>query len=132
MDNRQLRAVLVSLQDRLSVEDRARLHFYLKNEVPRMIGDDSTLTGTLKLMDSLFDQDKINDTDFDLLIDAFTQIRCLDAAQTLKSILPQIKKSFFILFVSFRISASYVINWFKSFNIEFIINDANKNTIDIH
>jgi DNA-binding MltR family transcriptional regulator len=35
-------------------------------------------------MQSLFDQDKINEKDFSLLIDAFKQIRCFDAVQLLK------------------------------------------------
>ena len=85
MENRRSRAILVNIQDRLSNEDRARLHFYLKNDASRTTVDDLTLIGTLRLMDALFDQDKINDTNFTFLIDAFTQIRCFDAAETLKS-----------------------------------------------
>jgi hypothetical protein len=84
MDNPHLCSILVNLQHHLSDNDRERLHFYLKNDVPRSIGDDSTLNGTLKLMQSLVDQDKINEKDFSLLIDAFKQIRCFDAVQLLK------------------------------------------------
>ncbi|CAF1461604.1 unnamed protein product, partial [Adineta ricciae] len=73
-----------NLQDRLSNDDRKRLHFYLGNDVPRRIRDDPTLGGTLNLMDSLFDQDKINEEDFTYLIEAFDQIRCFDAAKLLK------------------------------------------------
>ena len=64
MDNHRLRAIILKLQDRLSNDDRKRLHFYLGNDVPRRIRDDPTLSGTLSLMDSLFDQDKVNEKDF--------------------------------------------------------------------
>jgi hypothetical protein len=83
MNNHHLRSILLNLQYRLSDNDRERLHFYLKNDVPRQVGDDSTLSGTLKLMQSLFDQDKINEKDFTLLIDAFKQIQCFDAVHLL-------------------------------------------------
>jgi hypothetical protein len=93
MDNHHLRSILLNLQYRLSDNDRERLHFYLKNDVPRTLGDDSTLNGTLRLMQSLFDQDKINEKDFSLLIDAFKQIRCFDAVNLLKG--------FFCIFLNF-------------------------------
>jgi len=35
-------------------------------------------------MDSLFDQDKINEQDFTFLIRAFEQIQCIDAVNLLK------------------------------------------------
>ena len=60
---------------------------YLKNDVPRRIGDDKPLNGTLNLMESLFDQDKINEHDFTFLINAFTQIQCFDAVKILKGII---------------------------------------------
>jgi len=84
MDNPHLRAILLKLQDRLSDNDRKRLHFFLGNDVPRRIRDDPSLSGTLSLMESLFDQDKISERDFSLLIDAFDQIQCTDAAKILK------------------------------------------------
>lgn len=84
MDHQQLRATLIKLQDYLTDDDRRRLHFFLGNDVPRRIRDDPTLSGTLSLMESLFDQDKINEQDFTLLIHAFQQIRCLDAAKLLQ------------------------------------------------
>ena len=87
MEINRLRSIILKLHDRLSNEDRKRLHFYLGNDVPRPIRDDSTLSGTLNLMDSLFDQDKINEQDFTLLINAFDEIRCFDAVKLLKSIL---------------------------------------------
>jgi hypothetical protein len=83
MDNQHLRAIILKLQDRLSNDDRKRLHFYLGNDVPRRIRDDPSLSGTLNLMDSLFDQDKINEQDFTLLINAFDEIRCIDAVKLL-------------------------------------------------
>ncbi len=84
MNNRRLRALIVRLQDRLSEDDRKRLHFFLGNDVPRRIRDDPSLGGTLSLMESLFDQDKINDDDFTFLINAFDEIQCLDAVRVLR------------------------------------------------
>ncbi|CAF1472872.1 unnamed protein product [Adineta ricciae] len=84
MDSIRLRSIILNLQDRLSNDDRKRLHFYLGNDVPRRIRDDPTLGGTLNLMDSLFDQDIINEKDFTYLIEAFHEIRCFDAVKLLK------------------------------------------------
>jgi hypothetical protein len=84
MDNQHLRAIILKLQDRLSDDDRRRLHFFLGNDVPRRVRDDPTLSGTLCLMESLFDQDKINEQDFTFLIHAFDEIRCIDAAKLLR------------------------------------------------
>jgi hypothetical protein len=84
MDSHHLRAILLKLQDRLSDDDRKRLHFYLGNDVPRRIRDDPSLGGTLCLLESLFDQDKINEQDFDYLISAFDEIQCLDAVKLLR------------------------------------------------
>jgi hypothetical protein len=116
MNNRHLRSILLNLQYRLSDNDRERLHFYLKNDVPRQVGDDSTLSGTLKLMQSLFDQDKINEKDFTLLIDAFKQIQCLDAVHLLKGL--------FYLFLSSI--------WFNIINVEhqrrMLLSGSNQST----
>jgi hypothetical protein len=84
MDNHHLRAIILKLQDRLSDNDRKRLHFFLGNDVPRRIRDDPTLGGTLSLMESLFDQDKINEGDFTFLINAFDEIQCTDAVKLLR------------------------------------------------
>ncbi|CAF1445667.1 unnamed protein product, partial [Adineta ricciae] len=84
MDSHRLRAIILKLQDRLSDDDRKRLHFYLGNDVPRRIRDDPTLGGTLSLMESLFDQDKINENDITFLINAFDEIQCIDAVKLLR------------------------------------------------
>jgi hypothetical protein len=84
MDNHHLRAIIIKLQDRLSDNDRKRLHFFLGNDVPRRIRDDPSLGGTLCLMESLFDQDKINEQDFTFLINAFDEIQCIDAVKLLR------------------------------------------------
>ena len=85
MDNYKCRSILLKLQDRLSDDDRKRLHFFLGNDVPRRIRDDPSLTGTLSLIESLFDQDKISEQDFTFLIKTFDEIQCKDAAQLLRS-----------------------------------------------
>ncbi|CAF1209909.1 unnamed protein product [Adineta ricciae] len=79
MDYHHLCAILLNLQDRLANDDRKRLHFYLGNDIPRRFRDGPSLSGTLSLMDSLFDQDKINEDDLTHLINALEQIRRLDA-----------------------------------------------------
>ena len=84
MDNQPLRSIILKLQDRLSDNDRQRLHFFLGENVPRQIRDDRTLNGTLRLMESLFDRDKISEQDFTLLITAFEAIQCVDAAKLLR------------------------------------------------
>ena len=86
-DAHDLRGILVRLQDHLTSDDRRRLHFFLGDDIPRRIRDDPTLSGTLSLMESLFDQDKINGEDFTFLIDAFDAIQCRDAANILRGFL---------------------------------------------
>ena len=84
MNGHQLRGILLKIQDFLSDDDRKRLHFLFGDEVPRRIRDDPSLGGTLSLMESLFDQDIINEEDFTFLIQAFEAIHCIDAAKLLK------------------------------------------------
>ena len=84
MDNHHFRSILLTLQDRLSDDDRRRLHFFLGDDVPRRISDDPSLSGTLSLLESLFDQDKISAENFSFLIEAFDEIRCLDAVKLLR------------------------------------------------
>ncbi|CAF2052185.1 unnamed protein product [Rotaria magnacalcarata] len=84
MNAHRLRAILLKLQDRLTDDDRKRLHFFFGNDVPRRIRDDPSLGGTLSLMEFLFDQDKINEEDFTFLINAFEAIQCVDAAKLLR------------------------------------------------
>ena len=84
MRNYQLRSTIVKIQDHLTAEDRDRFHFYFGNHVSRTIRDDSTLAGTLDLINELFERDQINERDFNLLIDAFDTIQCIDAASLLR------------------------------------------------
>lgn len=85
MNSHRLRAFLVRLQDRLSDDDRKRLHFYLSDDVPRRIRDDPTLEGTLDALQTLFEKDHINENDSTFLINAFEEIQCFHAANLLKS-----------------------------------------------
>ena len=84
IDNRHLRGIILKLETRLSDDDRTRLHFFLGNDVPRRIRDAASLRGTLDLIESLFDQDKINAKDFTFLINAFDEIQCMDAVKILQ------------------------------------------------
>ena len=84
IDNRHLRGLILRLENRLSDDDRTRLHFFLGDDVPRRIRDDDSLRGTLDLIESLFDQDKINGKDFTFLINAFDEIQCMDAVKLLR------------------------------------------------
>ena len=84
MDAYRLRAIILKLQDRLSNDDRQRLHFLLGDDSPRRIRDNPSLGGTLSMMESLFDQDKISENDLTCLINALNEIQCLDAAKLLR------------------------------------------------
>jgi hypothetical protein len=84
MDNHDLRAMILKVESRLSEDDRKRLHFFLRDDVPQRFIDDLSLSGTLNLIDSLITQDIINENNVNFLIDAFYQIRCFDAVRLLK------------------------------------------------
>ncbi len=81
------RALLLKLQDCLSDNDRRRLHFIVGDTIPRYLRDDPTLSGTLSLLESLFDQAKISDQDFDYLIYAFREIHFYEAVKRLQGLL---------------------------------------------
>ena len=80
------RALLLRIQDLLSDDDRHRLHFLLGEDVPRYVRDDVSLSGTLRLLDSLLEKTFISDGDCAYLINAFTKIQCLDAARRLQGL----------------------------------------------
>ncbi len=84
MDKHDFRAIILKLEDRLSENDRTRLHFFLRDDAPQRYIDDLSLGGTLNLIDSLIDQDLINENNFNFLIDAFYTIQCFDAVKLLK------------------------------------------------
>jgi hypothetical protein len=84
MNNFELRSILLNVHCRLTVHDQQRLHFYLKDGVTREHVDDSTLNGTLKLFDSLFDQAKTTEQNLTLLINVFKQISRFDVVQLLE------------------------------------------------
>jgi hypothetical protein len=81
------RALLIKLQDCLTDNDRRRLHFIVGDTIPRQLRDDPTLGGTLNLLESLFDQAKINEQDFDYLIHAFNEIHCYQAVKRLQGLI---------------------------------------------
>jgi hypothetical protein len=110
MDNHHFRSILLNLQRRLSDNDRERLHVYLKNDVSRPIRDNSTLSGTLKFIQSLFDQDKIKEKDFILLIDAFKHIRCFDAVHLLKGFFRFFLNSILFYFINLEHQRRMLLN----------------------
>ena len=87
-DKFDFRALLLKIQDGLSNDDRRRLHFLFGNVIPRHLRDDPSIAGTLSILESLFDQGKISDQDFDYLLGAFREIRCYDAVKRLEGNTP--------------------------------------------
>ncbi|CAF3414676.1 unnamed protein product [Rotaria sp. Silwood1] len=81
------RVLLLKLQDYLSDNDRRRLHFIVDDTIPRHLRDDSTLGGTLSLLESLFDQAKISEQDFNYLIRAFNEKHYYEGVKRLQGIL---------------------------------------------
>jgi hypothetical protein len=79
-----IRVLLLKIQDLLSERDRACLHFIIGPDVNKDLRYDTSLGGSLRLLDSLFDKAIISDQDCDYLIQAFTKIRCHDAAKRLQ------------------------------------------------
>ncbi|CAF3794361.1 unnamed protein product [Rotaria sp. Silwood1] len=78
------RALLLKIQDLLSDNDRHRLLFLLGEDVPRYLRDDPSLSGILRVLESLFEKAIISNQDCDYLIKAFTKIHCNDAAKRLQ------------------------------------------------
>ncbi|CAF4599461.1 unnamed protein product, partial [Rotaria sp. Silwood1] len=81
------RVLLLKLQDYLSDNDRRRLHFIVDDTIPRHLRDDSTLGGTLSLLESLFDQAKISEQDFNYLIRAFNEKHYYEGVKRLQDVL---------------------------------------------
>src|SRR5690349_21254694 len=121
--DKHLRGIILKLQSRLSDDDRLRLHFFLGDDVPRSIRDDLSLRGTLKIMDSLIDQDKINEQDFTFLINAFDEIQCIDAAKLLRGNYYFSKRSICRILCLFRTSETNSIKWIELLTAKFIINN---------
>ena len=111
VDSPYLRGILIPLEDRLSNDDRRRLHFFLADDILRRIRDDPTLSGTLSLLESLFDQDKINGEDFTFLIDALDAIQCRDAANILRGFLRPSPFSSTCLVLLRRLSQWFMRSW---------------------
>ncbi|CAF1145310.1 unnamed protein product [Adineta steineri] len=87
------RVLLIQLSNQLSNDNREGLHFVIGPMVPRKIRDDCTPTGTLHLLEFLFDRTLISDKNFDYLICAFRKISCYDAVERLQEF-EQIQKQF--------------------------------------
>ena len=108
------RATLIKIQDVLSDGDRQRLNFLLGDDVPKVLREDSTTGGAIRILDCLFEKTIITNQDCDYLIEAFMTINCHDAAKRLKG-----------LFFSHQHSQYYSISH-GSFT-DYQRNQANKN-----
>ena len=84
MAKSNLPLILLTIVDRLSDNDRQKLHLILGEHLPRRIADDTSYQGTLSLMKSLLDQNKINEKNLTLLINALETIHCSDLVKFLK------------------------------------------------
>ncbi|CAF3413278.1 unnamed protein product [Rotaria sp. Silwood1] len=80
----EFRALLINLFNQLADNDRQALHFVVGNKVPRKDRDNCTPSGSLNLLDSLFDRNLITGQNFDYLINVFEQINCNDISEQLK------------------------------------------------
>ncbi|CAF1221526.1 unnamed protein product, partial [Didymodactylos carnosus] len=78
------RSILLQVQERLSDDDRKKLHFLVGDIIPRGLRDDPSIGGTLNLLEALFDRGKISSQDFSYLIEVFETIDCSDAANRLR------------------------------------------------
>lgn len=92
------RALLLKIQDRLSNDDRHRLHFLVGDIIPRMQRENVTLAGTLNLLESLFDRAVINEDYLDFLIRIFTEIQCFDAVKRLQGQFIRFQHDYFAFF----------------------------------
>ena len=84
MDSHRLWGLLIRVQDHLSDDDREKLHCYMRNDVPRRIRDNPTLSGTLNLLESLYERGRFDENDLTFLIEAFKEIQCFKVARQLK------------------------------------------------
>lgn len=80
------RALLLQIQNRLSNDDRRRLHFLIGDIIPRHQRDDCTLGGTLTLLESLFDRALISEDYLEFLVRIFKEIQCHDAVRRLQGL----------------------------------------------
>jgi hypothetical protein len=109
MDCQRLRAIILDIEYHLSDEDRRRLHFYVGGAVPRRLQDDTSLAGTLNMMERLIEEGRISENDFTFLIDALDQIHCMNAVELLKGK---------IVFLIINFTAVYCYRTFKTKSIK--------------
>ena len=81
------RQLLLDILNTLSDDDRHSLHFLIGNDISRRIRENASFNGTLDLLESLFDRDKISRQHFDYLIQRFQGIGCEAAAKRLRGLL---------------------------------------------
>ncbi|CAF1226878.1 unnamed protein product [Didymodactylos carnosus] len=79
-----IRALLVKIDNQLSVKSRRELQFVFGTNVSRKVREDTSDSSILNLFDELFDRAKISNGDLSYLIRAFEIIECFNAANFLK------------------------------------------------
>jgi hypothetical protein len=80
----EFRVLLIQLSNQLSDNNREEFHFIVGSIVPRKLRDDCTPSGTLHLLEFLFDRNLISNQHFDYLIHAFREISFYDAVERLE------------------------------------------------
>lgn len=70
-----LRISILRILDRLSETHRQNLHFVFANYVPRIISDDLSPKGTLKLIETLFERGFVSEQNPTMLVNAFHSIQ---------------------------------------------------------
>ena len=79
------RLVLIQVERRLSRSERERFLFIVAPYITRDEQKNSSTGGTLDVLQSLLEQERISPNDCSFLIDAFEKIECWTAANHLKN-----------------------------------------------
>lgn len=85
MERPGLRLVLIQAIETLAPDDRDRLHFFFGEDVPRIVRENRTTHGTLLLLETLFEREKLKENSLIDLILVFRRLNCLRAAEILQS-----------------------------------------------
>lgn len=85
MERDGLRLAIVRALEFINDDERHRLHFIFGDQVPRPVRENRTVNGTLTLIETLFEREKLNQNDLTTLINVFRRLKCVGAAEVLQS-----------------------------------------------